>query len=117
MSASSDAPSWYFSSDVKFSSAPLCGPPSNKKAIQQFIRVGKQMGLQLETITSQDFNRLAEYDALFIRETTSLTHHTYQFAKKAESEDMVVVDDPSSILKCTNKIYLLDATCDACAFV
>lgn len=81
-------------------------PPSNKKAIQQFIRVGKQMGLQLETITPQDFNRLAEYDALFIRETTSLTHHTYQFAKKAESEDMVVIDDPSSILKCTNKIYL-----------
>ncbi len=81
-------------------------PPSSKKAIQQFIRVGKQMGLQLETITSNDFARLAEYDALFIRETTSLTHHTYQFAKKAESEDMVVIDDPSSILKCTNKIYL-----------
>ncbi|MEO7324140.1 MAG: RimK family alpha-L-glutamate ligase, partial [Dokdonella sp.] len=35
-------------------------------------------------------------------------NHTYRFANKAEKEDMVVIDDPSSILKCTNKIYLHD---------
>ncbi|TFW16014.1 RimK family alpha-L-glutamate ligase, partial [Pseudomonas putida] len=34
--------------------------------------------------------------------------HTYRFAKKAESEGLVVIDDPSSILRCTNKVYLAD---------
>src|SRR5690606_34718235 len=32
----------------------------------------------------------------------------YRFAKRAEAEGMVVVDDSSSILRCTNKIYLAD---------
>src|SRR5690606_9271190 len=45
---------------------------------------------------------------LFIRETTSLTDHTFRFAKKAESESMIVIDDPTSIMRCTNKIYLAD---------
>ncbi|MDH5259741.1 MAG: RimK family alpha-L-glutamate ligase, partial [Gammaproteobacteria bacterium] len=45
---------------------------------------------------------------LFIRETTAVDHHTYRFAKKAESEDMVVIDDSTSILRCSNKIYLAD---------
>ena len=52
--------------------------------------------------------RLAEYDALFIRETTAINDHTYRFAKRAESEGMVVIDDPQSILRCTNKIFLAD---------
>lgn len=59
-------------------------------------------------IEKRDFIRLAEYDSLFIRETTSIDHHTYKFAKKAESEGMVVIDDPTSILRCTNKVYLAD---------
>jgi glutathione synthase/RimK-type ligase-like ATP-grasp enzyme len=45
---------------------------------------------------------------LFIRETTALDHHTYQFARKAEQEGMVVMDDPASILRCTNKIYFAE---------
>ncbi|MFC6981523.1 ATP-grasp domain-containing protein [Microbulbifer taiwanensis] len=52
--------------------------------------------------------RLPEFDALFIRETTAIDHHTYRFAKKAEAEGLVVLDDPTSILRCTNKIYLAD---------
>ena len=62
----------------------------------------------MDPITRTDYARLAEYDGLFIRETTTLTNHTYQFAHRAEREDMVVIDDPQSILRCTNKIYLRD---------
>lgn len=51
---------------------------------------------------------LPEYDGLFIRATTAINHYTYRFAKRAEMEDMVVIDDSSSILRCTNKIYLAD---------
>jgi glutathione synthase/RimK-type ligase-like ATP-grasp enzyme len=45
---------------------------------------------------------------LFIRETTASDNHTYRFAHRAEKEGMVVIDDPSSILRCTNKIFLND---------
>ena len=81
-------------------------PPSNPKALQQFVKAGRECGVNIELIEKKDYGRLAEFDALFIRETTGIDHYTYQFAKKAESEGMVVIDDPDSILKCTNKVYL-----------
>jgi glutathione synthase/RimK-type ligase-like ATP-grasp enzyme len=83
-------------------------PPSNKRALKQFIETGKEIGIEVECISRNDYSRIAEYDGLFIRETTALDNHTYRFANKAEKEDMVVIDDPGSILKCTNKIYLHD---------
>lgn len=83
-------------------------PPSNKKALKAFVTAGKDLGIEVDPITRNDYARLAEYDALFIRETTALDHHSYRFANKAEKEDMVVIDDPTSILRCTNKIYLSD---------
>ena len=83
-------------------------PPSNKKALKHFVKAGKEIGIDVDTITRNDFARLAEYDALFIRETTALSNHTYRFAHRAEREGMVVIDDPVSILRCTNKIYLHD---------
>lgn len=83
-------------------------PPSDAKALERFIRVGAQMRLEVELITRADYSRLLEFDALFIRETTALDHHTYRFAKKAEAEGMPVIDDPRSIMRCTNKIYLAE---------
>jgi glutathione synthase/RimK-type ligase-like ATP-grasp enzyme len=83
-------------------------PPSNKRALKLFAEAGKELAIDVETIGKNDYARLAEYDGLFIRETTALDHHTYRFAIKAEKEGMVVIDDPGSILKCTNKIYLAD---------
>jgi glutathione synthase/RimK-type ligase-like ATP-grasp enzyme len=83
-------------------------PPSNKRALKHFVEAGKEIGIEVETIGKNDYSHIAEYDGLFIRETTALDNHTYRFANKAEKEDMVVIDDPGSILKCTNKIYLHD---------
>ncbi|MDE2085225.1 MAG: RimK family protein [Xanthomonadaceae bacterium] len=83
-------------------------PPSNKRALKSFIEAGKEIAIEVETIGKNDYSSLAEYDGLFIRETTALDNHTYRFANKAEKEGMVVIDDPGSILKCTNKIYLHD---------
>jgi glutathione synthase/RimK-type ligase-like ATP-grasp enzyme len=81
-------------------------PPSNSAAIKKFIQAGKQLGMNVECIGPHDIMRLPEFDGLFIRETTAIDHHTYRFAKKAEAESMVVLDDPTSILRCTNKVYL-----------
>ncbi len=83
-------------------------PPSDTRALERFVRAGGQLGLEVSLITRADYTRLLEYDALFIRETTALDHHTYRFAKKAEAEDMPVIDDPRSILRCTNKILLAE---------
>src|SRR5690606_19523940 len=81
-------------------------PPSDEKAIQKFIKAGDQAGFNVELITRNDFGELIQYDALFIRETTFVNHHTFRFAKKAQSLGLAVIDDPDSILKCTNKVYL-----------
>ncbi|MCB1866734.1 MAG: RimK family protein [Chromatiales bacterium] len=81
-------------------------PPTDKGTMKHFIRAGRQQGLDVELIEPRDYGRLAEYDALFIRDTTRIDHYTYRFARKAESEDMVVIDDPTSILRCTNKVFL-----------
>jgi glutathione synthase/RimK-type ligase-like ATP-grasp enzyme len=42
---------------------------------------------------------------LFIRETTSVNNHTYHFSRTAYAEGLVVIDDPWSILRCSNKIF------------
>jgi glutathione synthase/RimK-type ligase-like ATP-grasp enzyme len=83
-------------------------PPSDKRALENFVKAGKHQGVAVELIQRKDYSRLAEYDALFIRDTTRINHYTYRFAKKAESEDMVVIDDPNSILRCTNKVYMAE---------
>ena len=55
-----------------------------------------------------DYGRIAEFDALFIRETTSVNHHTYRFARAGGQRGLVVIDDPQSIVRCTNKVYLAE---------
>jgi glutathione synthase/RimK-type ligase-like ATP-grasp enzyme len=83
-------------------------PPSNEKALKRFVRAAESVGFSTEFITRDDFSRLGEFDALLIRETTSVNHHTYRFARKAVAEGLVVIDDPESILKCTNKVFLAE---------
>lgn len=83
-------------------------PPSGPRALQKFIKAGEGLGIDVELIEKKDYLRLGEYDALFIREGTAIDNHTYRFAKKAEKEGMPVIDDPNSILKCTNKVYLAE---------
>jgi glutathione synthase/RimK-type ligase-like ATP-grasp enzyme len=82
--------------------------PSDEKALQKFIKAGEVLGIGCELITKEDYSRLAEFDALFIRETTNVNHHTFRFSRKAAALGLVVIDDPESILKCTNKVYLAE---------
>jgi glutathione synthase/RimK-type ligase-like ATP-grasp enzyme len=83
-------------------------PPSDAKALKKFIKAAQQLDFDVELITKNDYGRIAEFDALFIRETTGVNHHTYRFARRATAEGLVVIDDPYSILKCTNKVYLAE---------
>lgn len=83
-------------------------PPSDKKAIAKFVEIAEEMGFSVELITKEDYSRIGEFDALFIRETTAVNHHTYRMARRAQSDGIVVIDDPDSILRCTNKVYLAE---------
>jgi glutathione synthase/RimK-type ligase-like ATP-grasp enzyme len=79
--------------------------PSDDRAVKRFVRAGEKVGMDVTIIDREDYGRIAEFDALFIRETTAVNHHTYRFARRAEAEGMVVIDDPRSIVRCTNKVY------------
>ena len=81
-------------------------PPSNPEALKRFVAIAKQMGMHAEIITKHEIERLPEFDALFIRDTTHVNHYTYQFARRGIAEGLVVIDDPDSILKATNKVYI-----------
>ncbi|MBN2013406.1 RimK family protein [candidate division KSB1 bacterium] len=82
--------------------------PSNAKALQKFMKAAENLSINAELITREDAGRLLEYDALFIRETTNVNHHTYRLSRRAAAEGLVVIDDPVSILRCTNKVYLAE---------
>lgn len=82
--------------------------PSDERALQKFAKAAESLGIGCERITRHDYARIAEFDALFIRETTNVNHHTYRFSRRAQAEGLVVIDDPASILKCTNKVYLAE---------
>ncbi len=83
-------------------------PPSNLATLARIVEVGEDMDIAVELIRKKDFSRLTQFDALFIRETTAVGHHTFKFAKKAQAEGMPVIDDPGSILRCTNKAFLAE---------
>lgn len=83
-------------------------PPSNAKALQKFIKAAGEFGMDAELITRDDYGRIPEYDALFIRDTTFVDQYTYRFSRRAAGEGLVVIDDPQSIVRCTNKVYLAE---------
>jgi len=83
-----------------------CTAPSDDETLDKFARVAARHGLLFERIGREDLNRLPEYDALFIRTVTAIDHDSFVFAQRAESLGMPVIDDPQSILRCSNKVYL-----------
>lgn len=83
-------------------------PPSDEAALQKFERAAEAVGFDVERLKPDEIGRIPEFDALFIRETTAVNHHTFRFARRAAAEGLEVIDDPDSILKCTNKVYLAE---------
>ncbi len=77
---------------------PSPSPGVERKALQRFIRAGESLSLAVERIGHDDYARVAEFDALFIRETTAVNHYTYRFSQRAAGEGLVVIDDPDSIV-------------------
>ena len=81
-------------------------PPSNARALKLFEKHAEDLGFEVEFLDKGDYGHVAEFDALFIRETTAVNHYTYRFSRRAAREGLVVVDDPVSILRAANKVFL-----------
>lgn len=79
--------------------------PSDERAIRRFVRAFQGQGIDAEVVGPDDYARIAEFDALFLRETTLVEHHTYRFARRALREGLVVLDHPEAIIRCSNKVY------------
>ncbi len=82
--------------------------PSSPTSIKHFVRIAEKLSVDVEPITKRQLAELAEFDGLFIRETTSIDNHTYRFARRAWQEGMPVIDDPISMIRCTNKVFLME---------
>lgn len=83
-------------------------PPSNRKALQRFTEAAEAAGFSVTFIGKEDAHRIPEFDALFLRETTSVNHHTYRMARRAQSEGVAVLDEPDGIVRCANKVFLAE---------
>lgn len=79
--------------------------PSDEGALKRFVRAARAEGIATEVVGPDDYGRIAEFDALWIRVTTAVNHFSFRFAQRAEAEGLVVIDDPESIIRCTNKVY------------
>jgi glutathione synthase/RimK-type ligase-like ATP-grasp enzyme len=80
--------------------------PSNPEALHRFVRAAAKLGMRAAIVGKDSIDQLHEYHALFIRDTTNPSHYTYEFSRKAAALGLVVIDDPESILQCSNKVYL-----------
>src|SRR5207253_9066480 len=82
--------------------------PSSPDSIKHMARIAERLSVDVEPVTRRQLSEIAEYDGLFIRETTSIDNHTYRFARRAWQEGMPVIDDPISMIRCTNKVFLME---------
>jgi glutathione synthase/RimK-type ligase-like ATP-grasp enzyme len=81
-------------------------PPSNGAALAAFEKAGADMGVTVRLLERADAYHVPSHDALLIRETTAVNHHSYEIARVAERAGLVVIDDAESILRCCNKVFL-----------
>lgn len=84
------------------------GAPTDQRGLKKFAQAAEKLGMSTTLITRDDYSRVAEFDALFIRATTRVNHYTYRFARRASAEGLVVIDDPHSIIRCSNKVFLAE---------
>ena len=84
-------------------------PPSNGKALKKFVEIAEKMGFYTEIISPKELSRLSAFDALLIRQSTEVNNEAYAFARKAQQEDIAIVDYPDAILKCCNKVFMAEA--------
>jgi glutathione synthase/RimK-type ligase-like ATP-grasp enzyme len=78
--------------------------PSSFSSLDHFAKVASTKGIEVLLIGEHALDQLDEFDALFIRMTTSVGGIAYQFASEATRLGIPVIDDPISIVRGSNKV-------------
>jgi glutathione synthase/RimK-type ligase-like ATP-grasp enzyme len=79
---------------------------SSAETIDRLARVALARGLRVERIGTEDLDRLGQHDALWIRVLTGVDQPAWRFATRAEALGMPVMDHPSAIVRCSNKVFV-----------
>ncbi len=80
--------------------------PSSVETLDHLERVASAGNIHVHRLGLDELDQLPEYDALFIRTLTGVREPSFQFALRAEMLDMPVIDDPQSIIRCSNKVFI-----------
>ncbi len=83
---------------------PSCA--SSAETIDRLGRVARKRGLRVERIGTDDLERLGQHDALWIRVLTGVDQPAWRFATRAEALGMPVIDHPTAIVRCSNKVFV-----------
>lgn len=73
-----------------------------------FYCVVNCLGMNLEIILLDDLLCLGEFDGLFICVIINISNYIYCFVKIVEKMGLVVMDDFELIMKCINKVFLIE---------
>ena len=79
---------------------------SEKLALFKFKSTAINLGYKFNFIYKKDVSKIKDYNALFIRATTDPNNITFVLSTVAEQKGLKVIDDPHSILICSNKVTL-----------
>jgi glutathione synthase/RimK-type ligase-like ATP-grasp enzyme len=77
--------------------------PSDSLALDKFKQAAIDCGLEPEFIYKEDFSRLKDFKALFIRTMTAESHYSMQFILAARHLGLVCLDDPVTVFYGSNK--------------
>ncbi|MBP6917743.1 MAG: RimK family protein [Legionellaceae bacterium] len=81
-----------------------CGP-CDEVAYEKFEEAGDLLGIKVDFIDKNDINLLPKYAGLFLRAVPGVDDFTYQFMRRAEQENLALIDDPQTLIKCNDKVY------------
>ena len=82
---------------------------SSLASLTDFTRSAAELGVSVEFFNRGEITyALGRLAGLFVRDLTSPTNHAFRAALNAEARGVPVIDDPRSIIRCSNKVFVHD---------
>lgn len=81
-------------------------PPSNLETLRFFQEVARKRNIEVDIIDNSMFQLLSNYDGLFLRSPADKDSTPYLFSCYMLQEGKPVIDDPLSVVQCTDKVYM-----------
>jgi glutathione synthase/RimK-type ligase-like ATP-grasp enzyme len=76
-------------------------------SLTDFTRAAAALGLPVEFFGRGEIAHALDHLAgLFVRDLTNPTNHAFRAALSAEARGVPVIDDPRSIIRCSNKVFV-----------